>query len=169
MSNQLTDHQLVFRIRGLILFYMCAILVSGLTAFPLRGELNILCRWFGEDTPVGHTIPGLAAWLAFVHHGLEYNALHFPFYAYGTDWLAFAHIVIATAFLGPFRDPVRNLWVVHWAMIACAMLVPLALICGPMRGIPFGWQLIDCSFGVFGIIPPIVLHVWVKRLERMRT
>jgi len=29
------------------------------------------------------------------------------------------------------------------------------LICGAIRGIPFYWQIIDCSFGVFGAIPLI--------------
>ncbi|SCF41963.1 hypothetical protein [Micromonospora mirobrigensis] len=32
---------------------------------------------------------------------------------YGTDWLAFAHLVLAVAFWGPLRDPVRNVWVVQ--------------------------------------------------------
>ena len=164
----MTEKQLLFRIRGLVLFYMAAVLASGITAFPLRWELGILCRWFGEGTLAGNHIPGLADWLAYVREGIEYNAVHYPFYAYGTDWLAFAHIVIATAFLGPLRDPVRNLWVIHWAMIACVMLLPLGLICGPIRSIPFGWQLIDCCFGVFGIIPLIVIHVWAKQLERQR-
>jgi hypothetical protein len=164
MTNKspLTDQQLLFRVRGLIVFYFCAVLASGVTAFPLRWELSLLCRWFGEDTFFGNTIPGLANWLAFVRDGLEYNATHYPFLAYGTDWLAFAHIVIAIAFLGPLRDPVRNIWVIHWAMIACVLLVPLALICGPIRGIPFGWQLIDCCFGVFGIIP-LILICWLVR------
>ncbi|MCL2117331.1 MAG: hypothetical protein FWH27_02775 [Planctomycetaceae bacterium] len=165
----LTEKQLLFRIRGLVLFYMLAILANGITAFPLRWELEVLCRWFGEGTFFGNHIPGLADWLAFVRAGIEYNAVHFPFYAYGTDWLAFAHIVIATAFLGPFRDPVRNLWVIHWAMIACVALLPLAFICGPIRGIPFGWQLIDCCFGVFGIIPLIVIHRMVKRMEQLQS
>ena len=34
--------------------------------------------------------------------------LAFFIIAYGTDWLAFAHITIAVAFLGPLKDPVRN-------------------------------------------------------------
>jgi len=166
--STLTKNQLLFRIRCLVLFYMVAILASGITAFPLRWELGVLCRWFGEGTFFGDNIPGLAAWLAYVRDGIEYNAVHYPFIAYGTDWLAFAHIVIATAFLGPLRDPVRNIWVIHWAMIACAALLALAFICGPMRGIPFGWQLIDCCFGVLGIIPLIAIHAMTKRLEKMQ-
>ena len=30
-------------------------------------------------------------------------------------------------------------------MIACFALIPLALICGPIRGIPWFWRVIDCS------------------------
>jgi hypothetical protein len=32
----------------------------------------------------------------------------YPFLAYGTDWLAFVHLVIAVAFVGPFFDPVPD-------------------------------------------------------------
>ncbi len=38
-------------------------------------------------------------------------------------------------------------------MIACIAIVPLALICGGICGIPFYWRLVDCSFGVLGIVP----------------
>ena len=41
----------------------------------------------------------------------------------------------------------------EFGMIACLLVIPLALICGPLRGIPFYWQLLDCSFGVIGLIP----------------
>jgi hypothetical protein len=78
---------------------------------------------------------------------------HYPFLAYGTDWLAFAHLVIAVAFIGPYFDPIRNKWVITFGLIACVGVIPLALIAGPIRGIPFGWRLIDCSFGVCGAIP----------------
>lgn len=88
-----------------------------------------------------------------------------PFMLYGTDWLAFAHLVIAVAFYGPYRDPVRNIWVVEFGMIACAGIIPLALICGPIRGIPFWWSVIDMSFGVFGVIPLLIVRRMIKRLE----
>jgi hypothetical protein len=73
--------------------------------------------------------------------------------------------VIAVAFLGPYRDPVRNVWVVEFGMIACAGIVPLALICGPVRGIPFWWSVIDMAFGVFGVIPLYVVRQKIRRLE----
>ncbi|RBL84536.1 hypothetical protein DDE05_23215, partial [Streptomyces cavourensis] len=60
---------------------------------------------------------------------------------------------------------VRNIWVIEFGMIACAGIIPLALICGPIRGIPFWWSVIDMSFGVFGVIPLLIVRRMIKRLE----
>jgi len=155
--------QLRARVRLLLAFFVVALLVSGLTAFPLPWEVRILNRLFGEGTFVEGVWPALANWITRVHGALDATAEDYPFLFYGTDWLAFAHIVIAVAFVGPLRDPVRNLWVIEFGMIACVLVVPLALIMGPIRGIPFFWRLIDCSFGVFGIIP-----LWLTRRTILR-
>jgi hypothetical protein len=141
-----------------LVLFVEALELSGLTAFPLVWELRVLTTWCGEGTRIGAAFPGLAYWLAHVQEGLETTGREYPFMAYGTDWLAFAHLVIAIAFWGPIRDPVRNIWVVEFGMIACLAVIPLALICGPLRGIPFCWQLIDCSFGVVGIIPLAIVR-----------
>jgi hypothetical protein len=76
--------------------------------------------------------------------------------------------VIAVAFLGPLKDPIRNIWVVEFGMIACILVIPLALICGHIRGIPFAWQLIDCSFGIFGFIPLAIVRTLTLRLTAHR-
>ncbi|WP_330460107.1 hypothetical protein OIB37_26505 [Streptomyces sp. NBC_00820] len=147
----------------LVLFVACLAL-SGATAFPLVHEL----RWTESvlrAVSVPDHLPGLMAWITRVRDGLDTADTDYPFLLYGTDWLAFAHLVIAVAFYGPYRDPVRNIWVVEFAMIACAGIIPLALICGPLRGIPFWWSLIDMSFGVFGVIPLHVVRRKIKRLE----
>jgi hypothetical protein len=39
------------------------------------------------------------------------------------------------------------------------------LIFGALRGIPFWWRLIDCSFGVFGFVPPWFCRKWASELE----
>ena len=96
---------------------------------------------------------------------LQDTNARYPFLAYGTDWLAFAHLVIAIAFIGPFLDPVRNKWVITFGLIACAAVIPLALIAGAIRGIPFPWRLIDCSFGVFGSIPLMICRRSIEMLE----
>lgn len=132
-----------------------ALLVSGVTAFPLPQEVGLLAGWLDPSTPLG-------AWIHRVEDALVYNQENFPFMAYGTDWLAFAHIMLAVLFLGAMRDPARNLWVIEFGLLACAGVLALALICGPLRGIPFFWQLVDCSFGAFGAIP-----LWFARREAL--
>jgi hypothetical protein len=86
-----------------------------------------------------------------------------------TDWLGFAHLVIAVAFWGPIKDPVRNVWVVQFGMIACLAVIPFALIAGPIRGIPWWWQLIDMSFGIVGIVPLLAAYAQIRRLAAQRT
>jgi hypothetical protein len=52
-------------------------------------------------------------------------------------------------------------------MLACAGVPLLALIAGPIRGIPFYWRLIDCSFGLFCGLALLPLRRLVLRLERL--
>lgn len=149
----------------LVLFIVCLVL-SGATAFPLVHELRWtedLLNWLSA----GDRLPALMEWIERVRAGLDKADADYPFLLYGTDWLAFAHLVIAVAFYGPYRDPVRNIWVIEFGMIACAGIIPLALICGPLRGIPVWWSVIDMSFGVFGVIPLYVVRRKIKRLEAL--
>jgi hypothetical protein len=150
-------------VRLLLAFFMAGLLVSGLTAFPLVVEVNALAELAGEGTQTEAAWPEMARWISLVQRGLNDVAEKYPFLFYGTDWLAFAHIVIAVAFIGPLRDPVKNIWVIEFGMIACALVIPLALIAGPIRGIPFFWTVIDSAFGVFGILPLAVAHRQIKR------
>lgn len=155
---------LITRVRIWIFLFVAGLVAAGITAFPLEWELGILYRLAADPaSPVAAALPGLAWWIAFVNEGVQVTYHRYPFMAYGTDWLAFAHIVIAVAFLGPLRDPVRNVWVIEFGMLACVLVIPLALVAGPIRGIPFFWQLVDCSFGVFGILP-----LWLARRDILR-
>ena len=153
-------------IRAWLACFVVCLVLSGATAFPLVHEL----RWT-EDVlralSVPDHLPGLMDWIERVRRGLDATDAEYPFVLYGTDWLAFAHLVIAVAFYGPYRDPVRNIWVVEFGMIACAGIIPLALICGPIRDIPFWWSVIDMSFGVFGVIPLYVVRRKIKLLEEL--
>ncbi len=155
------------RVKFLLWFFFAALLISGLTAFPLQWELEILQNLFGSGTFVERLWPAMAEWISFVHQGLNETYGRYPFIAYGTDWLAFAHIVIAVAFWGPIRDPVKNIWVIEFGMIACVLVVPLAMICGPIREIPFLWRLLDCSFGIFGIIPLYLVRRDILRIAEL--
>jgi hypothetical protein len=151
-------------VRILLALFMFGLAISGLTAFPLIMEVNVLEKIMGKGSFVESIWPAMAQWISFVHQGLNEVNNKYPFMFYGTDWLAFAHITIAISFLGPLRDPVRNIWVVEFGMIACVLLIPLALICGPIRGLPYFWIIIDCSFGVFGIIPLAIAYKHIKQI-----
>ncbi|MGZ5191236.1 MAG: hypothetical protein ACXWCZ_09470, partial [Flavisolibacter sp.] len=128
-------------VKMLLLFFMIILFLSGLTAIPVDFELTLLLKFFSSDTHVFY-------WLQKVLNAYrEVNENH-PFLLYGYDWLAFAHFVLAIIFIGPYRDPVKNIWVIEFGLIACVLVIPLALIAGALRDIPLGWRLIDCSFGV---------------------
>jgi len=157
------------RIRIALAFFIAGLVVSGVTAFPLETEIRWLTALLGADAsarPADYT--GVMSWLVTVRDALIATNRSYPFLAYGTDWLAFAHLVIAVAFWGPFRDPVRNVWVIEWGMIACVAVIPLALIAGPVRDIPAYWRAVDASFGVVGIVPLWLCRRWTLRLERLR-
>ncbi|HKI68888.1 MAG TPA: hypothetical protein VKA67_04820 [Verrucomicrobiae bacterium] len=104
-------------------------------------------------------------WLVKVQTALQSTSDRFPFLYYGTDWLAFAHFVIAIAFVGALWDPVRNVWLYTFGMTACVLVVPYAMIFGAIRGIPVWWRLFDCLFGVFGFIPLWFCRRWVRQIE----
>ncbi len=147
------------KITTFTLLFITGLVLSGLTAFPIETLLA-----FGAQH-ISNFPPAFQAWYLKVYEGVRITNLAYPFLAYGTDWLAFAHLVIAVVFFGPLKDPVRNKWVYQFGMIACFMVFPLAFVCGPIRGIPFYWTLIDCSFGVFGFVPLYLCYKWTNELE----
>ena len=154
------------RIRFWLAAFIAGLVLSGLTAFPLQTEVAWLASLL-HTSPVRPIADAtsLLPWVERVNRGLTSTNADYPFLAYGTDWLAFAHLVIAVAFIGPFIDPVRNKWIVTFGLIACGSVIPLALIAGHIRGIPIAWRLIDCSFGVFGAIPLLVCRKLTAKLE----
>ncbi len=156
-------HRILRRVRWCLAVVVAGLVVSGVTAFPLREELA-LARDVLARLDVAAIAPDAVWWVNRVSEGVDATASAYPFIAYGTDWLAFAHLLIAVAFLGPLVDPVRNVWVIVWGLIACAGIVPLAAIAGALRGLPLGWQLIDMSFGVVAAVPLVLALVWTRRL-----
>lgn len=153
------------QINAWVIFFILALAAAGISAFPLEAELR-----FASDVLhgsfVSESLSGLVAYIDQIRDAVISTNGDYPFLAYGTDWLAFAHLVIAVAFIGVLRDPVRNVWIIQWGMIACVMVIPTVLIAGAVRGIPWPWQLIDMSFGVFGIIPLVIVWRLTMRLER---
>jgi len=159
---------LLRRIRIILVVFVAFLIASGVTAMPVEWEMNVLASMLGLPpgaNPADYS--GLQHWIAKVRQGVVETGARYPFIAYGFDWLAFAHIVIAVLFLGVIRDPVRNLWVITFGMIACVLVVPWALLVGPFRGIPTYWSLIDCSFGVLGILPLALARRYTVRLAKL--
>ena len=149
-------------VKRLLLVFIAILFVSGITAFPIEPELKIALQLI-EEFQLDNIF---SRWIEFVYQGVHETNENYTFISYGTDWLAFAHLVIAVLFIGPLRDPVRNIWIIEFGIIACIGIFPLAFIAGSVRGIPFFWQLIDCSFGIFGGALLMVCHRKVKLLEK---
>jgi hypothetical protein len=150
------------RLKALTWLFIIGLVLSGATAIPLKWELDLLANIFGANE---HSASPLAAWIWRVRIALTQSGEQFPFLFYGTDWLAFGHFVIAIAYIGALRDPVRNRWLYTFGMVACGLVIPYALVAGGLRGIPLWWRLVDCSFGVFGFVPIWLCAKWAKELE----
>jgi hypothetical protein len=156
------EESLHLRIKLLMWLFVIGLVVSGATAIPLADEMSWLVRISGAN-------PGSAGWLPWlcqIRDALAQTQAQHPFLFYGTDWLAFGHFVIAIAFFGALRDPIRNRWLFDFGLIACALVIPYALMFGGLRGIPIWWRLIDCAFGVFGFLPLWFCRKWAKELEK---
>ncbi len=151
-------------IRIWLAIFVAGLALSGITAFPLVHETGWMVRILAAHPILPE---GIIVWIDRVYVALANTDGRYPFLAYGTDWLAFAHLVLAVAFLGPLVDPVRNKWVLQFGVIACLAVPALAFIAGPFRGIPLPWRLIDCSFGVFGAIPLLFCLRHVRALEQL--
>lgn len=147
------------KIRLCLWIVIIGLVLSGVTAFPIESELDVL---------KGHLSPGgvMGNWIAKIYDAVKTTNRQFPWLSYGTDWLAFAHLVIAIVFIGPLRDPVRNIWVIRFGMIACAGIIPFAFIAGEVRDIPVFWRLIDCSFAAGAFIPLYFSYKYTRKLER---
>ena len=145
-------------IRIWIIIFMVALMISGLTAVPLEWGTQLLAE---VTEPWGEPWSG---WSAYSAEAVAHVGNTYPMLFYGTDWLAFAHVVIALAFVGPYRDPVRNRWVIEWGLWCCLLVLPFAFLWAPVRGIPFFWRCVDASFGVIGAIP---LWLVLKRIDRL--
>jgi hypothetical protein len=152
------------KIRIWLTIFILGLVLSGVTAFPLVHELHFTLHVAASLHLKDHA-PALTDWLTRVSNALDDTGARYLFLAYGTDWLAFGHLVLAVAFLGLWNDPVRNRWLVTFGLIACCGVLPLALIAGPIRGIPILWRLIDCSFGVFGCIPLLLIRRYIQKIE----
>ncbi len=157
------EQTLRYRIKLLTWLFIIGLVLSGVTAIPLQSEVSLLANFFAP----GGESSEIARWLIRVRDALAQTQAECPFLFYGTDWLAFGHFVIAIVFIGALRDPVRNRWLFDFGLIACALVIPYALVFGDIRGIPRWWRLIDGLFGVLGFIPLWFCRRWTVELEKL--
>lgn len=155
--------KLKLRSKIYITIIIIGLAISGLTAFPLETEIAFLIK-HNEIFP-----STLQLWFLTIYHAVKSTNEHYPFLSYGTDWLAFAHIMLAILFIGVLKDPIKNKWVIQFGIICCLSVIPLALIAGNIRQIPLFWQIIDCSFGLFGLIPLILCLRNINKIEALET
>jgi hypothetical protein len=93
------------RFRAMLGFFIFGLVMSGITAFPLQRELGTVVAVRGlEQVSPANARNSFDHWILTVRDGLRDSYGRHPWLAYGTDWLAFAHIVIAVFFIGPFVD-----------------------------------------------------------------
>ncbi len=146
------------KVKRMVLFFIVALIISGCTAIPLEEQLNVII-------PFTTNIKIIYLWLLQVQEGIVETKKNLPFLFYGYDWLAFAHFLFGFLFIGVYKNPVKNKWIIEFGLIACILIIPFALCFGYIRGIPFWWRLIDCSFGVFGFITLQYCYTKIKLLE----
>jgi len=155
----MNEQKLQLKIKRCLWVVIIGLALSGITAFPLETELRFL----------SNNIKGsglMTSWLHHTYFAVQTTNRQFPSLSYGTDWLAFAHLLLALLFVGVLRNPIRNIWVVQFGMIACIAVFPLAFIAGHIRYIPIFWRLIDCTFGLVGIIPLFLSGYYIRKLEQ---
>ncbi len=159
--------EVLSRIRWLTALFIVGLVLSGATAIPVESEVDLLARLLGiSSIGVGQGSSTPTQWLLRVKDALHETNTRYPFIAYGADWLAFGHFMIALAFVGAWRDPMRNRWLFDFGLLACALVIPYSLVFGAIRGIPIWWRLIDCSFGVLGALPLWLCRSYVPQLEK---
>lgn len=145
------------KIRILIAVFIILLVLSGITAFPLVTEVNWIVAHLDYFPAFFHE------WIISITQSVNATP---SIVLYGTDWLAFGHLVIALFFVGVYINPVKNQFSITVGIIACLGVFLIAFICGPIRGIPFYHQLIDCAFGAFGLIPLLYVKKLIRQIER---
>jgi hypothetical protein len=154
-------HTLTRRIRLCIWTIAAGLFLSGITAFPIQTELG-WPAYSLNSSGLFHT------WFLRVYHAVEDTNLNHPYLSYGTDWLAFAHLMLAVLFAGALKDPLRNKWIIEFGIIAAVAIFPLAFIAGCIRSVPIFWRLIDCSFGVVTLCILLPCLKMINKLERLK-
>ena len=85
MTAHKPRERIIQRIRVCLGIMIAGLVVSGATAIPLEAELHLLAQITNFLGLAADS--GLSLWLANIQTALRETNAHFPFMAYGTDWL----------------------------------------------------------------------------------
>ncbi len=67
--------------------FIVGLILSGITAFPLLAEVQLLASWLGVGGATSATgYAGSEFWILTVEYGLRDMYSRYPWIAYGTDW-----------------------------------------------------------------------------------
>lgn len=132
--------------RWSLIAFTCCLFGVGLSVFPLDAILSRLLPWSDQHFPQAT----LTLFLKDIAEAYYYNLKHYPFMLYSLDWLGYAHLMIALVFIGPIRDPQRNIWVIQFGQLACLLTLPAIGLFGWLHQLPWQWSILDCSFGLIG-------------------
>jgi len=81
------------KLRLVLGLFTAALILSGLTAFPLKSEMEHVVAIRGlEHMAPAEAGNGFDRWILTIRNGLRESYARYPWLAYGTDWLAFAHL-----------------------------------------------------------------------------
>jgi hypothetical protein len=149
------------KVKLLILVFIISLVGVGISVFPITTILDVLNPYLSSNYPEST----LTHFLLSITNALNYNNQHYPFMLYTLDWLAYAHIMIALVFIGPLREPVKNIWVIEFGILACLLTLPAIFVFGYKSQIPLWWSCIDCSFGLIGALLLIYTKQLVKKLD----
>ncbi|MFZ9847455.1 MAG: hypothetical protein ACO3EE_04825 [Flavobacteriales bacterium] len=148
------------QIKKYVWIFIVGLVLSGLSAIPLVWGVDFAVDILDEIEFHGQVF----TFMKQVQNGLTFNEEHFPFMAYGTDWLAFAHFMFALLFVGLLFDAERNRFILRFGMVACVLIIPTAVFFGHAREIPWLWRMIDCSFGVVGFAVLLKVELLLNKL-----
>ncbi len=155
--------QTLFRAKMMLAIVSFGLFVSAVTIWPAQWELETLVSvvW-GDREATG----AMHRFLLEVIEALDTIGARYPFLWYGYDWLAFAHLMLAILFAGAIRDPIRNVWVIQFGLICCALVPVLAAVFVPIRGLPLGWLVVDFAFAPAAAVPLWIALRDVRGFER---
>jgi hypothetical protein len=137
------------------------LVINGLTALSLSRDLSVALS-FKSLLP-----DSFYNWFVTVQAAVTDTKAHYAFMLYGYDWLGFAHLFIAIAFIGVLKDPIKNEWVVQFGMIVSALTVVIALLFERLRDIPFTWSMVDVVIGIGAFIILYLCSRWINEWKKL--